>query len=50
MVNKQKSWISKEMLYGNSKEGGFNMIKIKEFLLTLKVIWIHRYINGIEDH
>ena len=26
------------------------MIKIKEFVLALKVSWVHRYINGLEDH
>ena len=26
------------------------MIKIKYFFLALKVSWIHRYINGLEDH
>ena len=38
------------MLYGDLKEGGFNMIQIKEFFLALKVSWVHRYINGLEDH
>ena len=50
MTSKHKSWISNEMLYGDSKDSGFNMIKIKEFVLALKVSWVHRYTNGLDDH
>ena len=49
-INRRKLWISKEMLYSSLNDGGFNMIKIKDFFLALKVSWIHRYINGLEDH
>ena len=35
---------------GDSNDGGFNMLKIKDFFLALKVSWVHRYINGLEDH
>ena len=38
------------MLYGSSKDGGFNMIKIKDFFLALKVSWVQRYVNGLKDH
>ena len=35
MTSKCKSWISNDMLYGDPKDGGFNMIKIKEFFLSI---------------
>ena len=38
------------MLYGSSKYGGFNMIKIKDFFLALKVSWVQRYVNSLKDH
>ena len=50
MTSKCKSWISNTMLYGDPKDGGFNMINIKEFFLAIKTSWIHQYINGLDDH
>ena len=50
MTSKCKSWISNDMLYGDPKDGCFNMIKIREFFLAIKLSWIHRYINGLDDH
>ena len=38
------------MLYGDPKDGGFNMINIKKFILAIKTSWIHWYINGLDDH
>ena len=38
------------ILYSNSNAGGFNMIKFNHFFQVLKTSWVHRYINGIEDH
>ena len=38
------------MLYGDPKYGGFNMIKIKEFFLTLEVNWVHKHVNGLDDN
>ena len=50
MTSKCKLWISNTMLYGDPKDGGINMINIKEFFLAIKISWIHRYINGLDDH
>ena len=38
------------MLYGDTKDGGFNMINIWDFFLAIKISCIHRYINKINDH
>ena len=46
----RKSWIPDNILYSNSNAGGFNMIKLNHFFQALKTSWIHRYINGINDH
>ena len=37
-------------MYGSTNQRGFNMIKVKDFFLTLKTNWIKRYVNGINDH
>ena len=39
-----------EMLYGDTKDRGFNMINIWDFFLAIKISWIHRYINKLDDH
>ena len=36
-INKRKLWISNEMLYSSSNDGGFNMIKIKNSFLLLNL-------------
>ena len=37
--------LSKEILYRDIKDGGLNMINIKEFECTLKMTWIRRLIK-----
>ena len=37
-TNKHKSWISNLMLYGDLKDGGFNMIDIKDFFFPSKLV------------
>ena len=48
--NKNKLWFTNPMLYGDIKDGGFNMIELKDFFSSIKIGWIHRYVNGIKDH
>ena len=37
-----KKWIPDDVIYGPSKEGGFNMINIRDFFHALKNNWIRR--------
>ena len=48
--NKHKLWFSNPMLYGDTKDGGFNMFDLNDFFLSIKLGWIHCYVNGITDH
>ena len=47
--HKRNSWIPEDVLYGPKKLGGFAMIKIKDFFLSLKAGWIRRYVKGLDD-
>ena len=38
------------MIYAPIKEGGFNMVNIKNFFQALRINWIRRYIHGLDDH
>ena len=41
--------VSKDTLYRDIKEGGLNMINIREFEKALKLTWIRKLINGSPD-
>ena len=49
-INPRKNWITEDMLYAPKSEGGFNVIKIKDFFNSIKTSWIRRYIAGLDDH
>ena len=49
-ITKKRTWIPNNILYGDRKLGGFNMIKLDHFFQALKTSWINRYINGLDDH
>ena len=49
-TNPRKNWITEDLLYAPKSEGGFNMIKIKDFFNSIKTSWIRRYIKGLDDH
>ena len=48
--HKRKKWIPDDVLYGQTKLGGFAMIKVEDFFYSLKAGWIRRYIKGLVDH
>ena len=37
-------------MYSKSKAGGFNMFQLKDFFDAIKISWIRRYVNGLDDH
>jgi hypothetical protein len=37
-------------MYAATKDSGFNMIKVNDFFHALKMNWIPRYANGLDDH
>ena len=44
-------WLTPEVLYGPTSQGGLNMVKVDEFFHSLKCSWIRRYAIGlINDH
>ena len=47
---KRGPWIKDDVLYGDVIRGGFNMIKVEDFITALKAGWMRRYIRGIDDH
>ena len=48
---KNKNWISKDLLYAPTSRGGFGMIRLEDFMKAIKVSWIKRYcIDKIDDH
>ena len=49
--HKSRYWINQDILYSNQVTGGLNAIRVSDFLLSLKVSWMHRYaIKGVNDH
>merc|ERR1712055_1052406 len=47
---KSKNWISNEVMYSKNKAGGFNMLQLRDFFDAIKINWIKRYVDGIDDH
>ena len=46
-----KNWINTELLYTTKHQGGMGMIRLGDFLHSLKVSWIQRYcIDQLDDH
>ena len=45
-----KRWIPEKVIYAPTKEGGFNMVNIKDFFHALRNNWVRRYIHGLDDH
>ena len=37
-------------MYAPTKDGGFNMVNIRDFFHALKNNWVRRYIQGLDDH
>merc|ERR1712055_485052 len=37
-------------MYSKTKAGGFNMLKLRDFFDAIKINWIKRYVDGIDDH
>ena len=49
--HKSRYWINQDILFSNQVTGGLNAIRVSDFLLSLKVSWMHRYaIKGVYDH
>merc|ERR1712055_913245 len=47
---KSKNWINDEVMYSKNSAGGFNMLKLRDFFDAIKINWIKRYVDGIDDH
>merc|ERR1712055_226683 len=48
---KSRYWINQDILYGNKNLGGFNAIRVSDFILSLKTSWMHRYaVAKVNDH
>ena len=45
-----KNWINSEVMYSKNKTGGFNMLQLRDFFDAIKINWIKRYVEGIDDH
>ena len=46
-----RHWISKDLLYEPTKNGGFGIINLKDFTKAIKCSWIKRYtIDKLDDH
>ena len=46
-----RHWISKDLLYEPTKNGGFGIIKLSDFTRAIKCSWIKRYtIDQLDDH
>ena len=46
-----RHWISKDLLYESTKNGGFGIIKLSDFTRAIKCSWIKRYtIDQLDDH
>ena len=37
-------------MYAPTKDGGFNMVNIRDFFHALKNNWVRRYIHGLDNH
>ena len=49
--HKSRYWINQDIMYSNKVQGGLNAIRVSDFLLSLKVSWMHRYvIKSVNDH
>ena len=47
----KKNWINTHQLYTPTKKGEMGMIRLNEFLQSIKVSWIKRYcIRKVDDH
>ena len=49
-ISPKKKWIPEDVMYAHTKEGGLNMVNIRDFFQALKINWIRRYTQGIDDH
>ena len=46
-----RHWISKDLLYAPTKNGGFGIINLHHFTQAIKCSWIKRYcIDNLDDH
>ena len=49
--SKTKNWIQKDLIYTHTTQGGFGMIRLEQFMRSIKVSWIKRYsIDRIDDN
>ena len=37
-------------MYGEISKGCFNMIKVEDFFVALKLGWVRRYVRGLDDN
>ena len=46
-----RHWISKDLLYEPTKNGGFGIIKLSDFTRAIKCSWLKRYtVDQLDDH
>ena len=46
-----KNWINTDLLYTTTQKGGMGMIRLEDFLYSIKVSSIRRYcVDKLDDH
>ena len=49
-ISPKNTWIPEDVMYAPTKDGGFNMVNIRDFFHALKNNCVRRYIHGLDDH